>query len=155
MGAPGWLSLLAPLPDDATPQRNFVASPEQIANGTDGPIRGWYSLIVYLSEPAFGLRHVHLTLDAAGTLVAGGDGVMFVRETTPDGMEATLTEHHSVGGRFETDGSFRGTHWITVIETAPGEDEGVTRSADHRPPTEEEIAALRAIAADVMRRAPG
>lgn len=155
MPAPAWLSLLAPLPDDARPERKFVASPEQIADGTDAPIRGWYSLIVYLSAPEFGLRHVHLTLDAEGVLVAGGDGVMFVRETTPDGMEATLTEHHSVGGRFESDGSFRGTHWITVLETAPGEDEGVTRSADHRPPTDEEIAALRAIAAEVMRRADG
>src|SRR6185436_1688336 len=143
MAAPDWLALLSPLPDDATPQRKLVASPEQVAAGTDGPIAGWYSLIVYLSEPAYGLRHVHLTLDAAGTLLSGGDGVMFVRETTADGLEATLTEHHSVGGRFEADGSFRGTHWVSVLETKPGEDEGVTRSAEHRPPTDEEVAALR------------
>jgi hypothetical protein len=153
MPAPAWLSLLSPLPDDATPQRKLVASPDMVANGTDGPIAGWYSLIVYLSEPEYGLRHVHLTLDAGGTLLAGGDHVMFVRETTPDGMEATLTEHHSVGGRFESDGSFRGTHWVSILETKPGEDAGETRSAEHRPPTDEEIAVLRVIAAEVMRRA--
>ena len=153
MAAPDWLALLSPLPAGAQPQRKLVATPEMVANGTDGPIAGWYNLIVHLSEPEYGLRNVHLTLDVEGTLLAGGDHVMFVRETTPDGMEATLTEHHSVGGRFESDGSFRGTHWISILETKPGEDEGETRSAEHRPPTDEEIAALRVIAAEVMRRA--
>lgn len=152
MPEPEWLSLLAPLPADAKPERKLVASPEMVANGSDGPIAGWYSLTVYLSQPEYGLRHVHLTLDAEGTLLAGGDHVMFVRESTPDGSEATLTEHHSVGGRFEADGSFRGTHWITVLETKPGEDEGVTRSADHRPPTDDEVAALRCVIDDVLSR---
>lgn len=152
MPAPSWLSLLSPLPPDSAVQRKLVASPEMVADGTDGPIAGWYTLTVYLSEPEYGLRHVHLTLDAEGTLLSGGDHVMFVRETTPDGLDATLTEHHSLGGRFEADGSFRGTHWLSVLETAPGADEGVTRSADHRPPSDDEIAALRAIVEDVLRR---
>lgn len=150
--APEWLALLSPLPDEATVQRKPVASAEQIETGTAGPIAGWHSLTVYLSEPAFGLRHVHLTLDADDNLLAGGDNVMFVRETTPDGLEATLTEHHSVGGRFAQDGSFRGTHWISVLETQPGADEGVTRSAEQRPPTDDEIAALKRIVEDVLRR---
>ena len=152
MAAPTWLSLLSPLPGEVTVQRKSVASAEQIESGSAGPIAGWYSLTVYLSEPAHGLRHVHLTLDADGTLLAASDHVMFVRETTPDGMEATLTEHHSLGGRFEQDGSFRGTHWINVLETRPGEDEGVPRGAEHRPPTDDEIAAVRAIVDDVLRR---
>lgn len=152
MPTPAWLSLLSPLPADARVERKPVAPPEMIANGTAGPIAGWVSVSVHLSEPEFGLRHILITLDEAGALLSGGDHVMFVRETTPDGLEATLTEHHSLGGRFETDGSFRGTHWISVLETSPGADEGVTRSAEHRPPTDDEIAALRRIIDDALGR---
>jgi hypothetical protein len=64
-----------------------------------------------------------------------------------------LTEHLSVGGRFEKDGSFLGTHWHTVLESDPEDDEkSVTKSAERRPPTAEEIAALRQIIADVLSR---
>ena len=48
---------------------------------------------------------------------------MFVRETTPDGSDATLTDHESVGGRFEQDGSFRGTYWKMTLESKPDGDE--------------------------------
>jgi len=152
--SPGWLSLLVPLPPDVKPQRKPVASAEQLAQGTAGPIAGWQSITVYLSEPAYGLRHVQITLDENGQLLAGGDHVMFVRETTPDGLEATLTDHESVGGRFEPDGSFRGTYWKTTLESpADGNDEtSTTRSAEHRPPSEDEVAALRRIIADVLNR---
>lgn len=153
MPAPSWLSLLSPLPGDAVPQRKPVASPAQIESGTAGPIAGWQSVTLHLSEPEHGLRHVQITLDETGALLSGGDHVMLVRETTPDGLDATLTEHHSVGGRFEPDGSFRGTHWISVLESSPGDQDGsVTRSAEHRPPTDAEIAALRALVDDVLRR---
>jgi hypothetical protein len=153
-GPPGWLALLAPLPDDVKPGRKPVASAEQIEKGTAGPIAGWQSITVYLSEPDYGLRHVLITLDENGQLLSGGDHVMFVRETTPDGIEATLTDHESVGGRFEPDGSFRGTYWKTTLESKPGgnEDESVTRSAKNRPPSDDEIAALRRIIADVLSR---
>jgi hypothetical protein len=152
--SPGWLSLLVPLPPDAKPQRKPVASAEQLAQGTAGPIAGWQSITVYLSEPAYGLRHVQITLDERGQLLTGGDHVMFVRETTPDGMQATLTDHESVGGRFEPDGSFRGTYWKTTLESpADGSDDAsTTRSAEHRPPSEDEVAALRRIIADVLNR---
>jgi hypothetical protein len=151
MPAPPWLSLLAPLPLDVVPQRKPLASAQQLANGTAGPIAGWQSITVNLSEPDFGLRHVQITLDEQGRLLAGGDHVMFVRETTPDGSEATLTDHESIGGRFEEDGSFRGTHWKATLETSADDDESsVTRSAQHRPPSAEEISGLRRIIDDVL-----
>ena len=152
---PGWLSLLVPLPLDVKPERKPVASAEQLLQGTAGPIAGWQSVTVNLSEPAYGLRHVQITLDEQGQLLAGGDHVMFVREATPDGSEATLTDHESVGGRFEPDGSFRGTYWKMTLESAPGGDEesSVTRSAEHRQPSVDEVTALRRIIADVLSRA--
>lgn len=152
--APAWLALLGPLPSDARPGRKPVASAEQLATGTAGPIAGWQSVTVNLSEPDHGLRHVQITLDEHGQLLSGSDHVMFVRETTPDGGEATLTDHESVGGRFEQDGSFRGTYWKMTLESKPGGDDGesVTRRAENRAPSAEEIAALRRIIADVLAR---
>lgn len=149
---PSWLALLAPIPPDAKPQRKPVASAEQLAKGTAGPIAGWVSVSVNLSEPQYGLRHVLITLDENGQLLSGSDHVMFVRETTPDD-EATLTEHESVGGRFEKDGSFLGTYWKMLLESAPGDDENsIARSKENRPPTSDEIDALRRIIADLLSR---
>jgi len=152
MPAPEWLALLSPLPADAIAERKPVASAEQIASGTAGPIAGWQSISVNLSEPKYGLRHVLITLDETGQLLSGGDNVMFVRETTSDG-EAMVTEHVNVGGRFESDGSFLGTHWTTILE-ANGDDPGesAARSYEKRAPTDEEIAALRRIINDVLNR---
>jgi len=151
--APSWLSLLSPLPDNAVVEKKPVASADQLANNSAGPIAGWQSVTVNLSEPNYGLRHVLITLDGHGDLLAGGDHVMFVRDTTPDGLEATLTDHESIGGRFEKDGSFLGTHWKTTLESSAGEEESsITRSAEHRSPTEAEIAALRRIIDDVLKR---
>ena len=98
MDTPVWLALLSPIPDHAVPARKPVASAEQIANGTAGPIAGWQNVSINLSEPAFGLRYVHVTLDATGALLAASDHVMFVRQTTPNGEVATLTDHESIGG---------------------------------------------------------
>ena len=152
MPSPAWLELLSPLPGDAKPERKPVASAQQIEQGTAGPITGWHNIMVNLSDPGVGLRHVQITLDAAGTLLAGGDHVMFVRETRPGG-EVILTDHESIGGRFEKDGSFLGTHWKTTLESSAGEEEGsITRNAEHRSPTDDEITALRGIIDDVLQR---
>ena len=154
MTGPSWLALLTDVPADVTPRRKPVASAQQIEQGTAGPIAGWQNIIVDLSEPAFGLRHVQITLDANGQLLSGSDHVMFVRETDPkDDSIATLTEHESVGGRFETDGSFVGTYWKTILEaSADDPDTSITRSAERRTPSEDEVAALRRIIADVLSR---
>ena len=153
MSAPIWLSLLSPIPPDAKPQRKPVASAEQLAKGTAGPIAGWVSVSVNLSEPQYGLRHLLITLDEHGQLLSGSDHVMFVRETTSDDV-ATLTDHESVGGRFEKDGSFLGTHWQMTLESDPNDDENsVARKSEKRFPTDDEVAALRRIIADVLSRA--
>jgi hypothetical protein len=95
MRTPAWLSLLSPLPPDAKVERVPVASAEQIASGSANAIAGWHSIRVHLSEPDFGLRHVLITLDQDDRLLSGGEHVMIVLETTPDGSEATLTEHET------------------------------------------------------------
>src|SRR5262245_38097716 len=143
--APVWLALLSPLPADARVERKPVATAEMLVNGTAGPIAGWTSVTVYLSEPDFGLRHVLITLDERGRLLSGGDHVMFVRATTPDGLDATLTDHESIGGRFEEDGSFLGTCTLMTLETPAGSDESSVKSTEQRPPTAAEVAALRNI----------
>ena len=149
---PSWLSLLAPIPPDAKPQRKPVASAEMLEKGTAGPIAGWVSVGVHLSEPKYGLRHILITLDENGQLLSGGDHVMFVRETTAND-EATLTEHESVGGRFEKDGSFLGTYWKMLLESSADDSENsVARSHEKRMPTDDEVAALRRIIADVLDR---
>lgn len=152
MARPAWLALLAPIPQHVAAERKPVASAQQIADGTAGPIAGWQSVTVHLSEPDFGLRHLQVTLDAEGRLVSGGDHVMVVRDTSPDGLEATLTDHESIGGRFEVDGSFNGTHWKTTLETVEGQDDSVPRDAVSRLPTEAEVAALRRLIDDVLLR---
>jgi hypothetical protein len=152
MPAPSWLSLLSPLPPETTAQRQPVASEAQLEEGTAGPIAGWQSVTVNFSEPEYGLRHVQITLDEHGKLLAASDHVMFVRETTPDG-DATITDHESIGGRFEHDGSFRGTRWNSRLESRGVNDEDlVTTGASRRLPTENEIVTLRRIVEDVLAK---
>lgn len=78
MPVPSWLSLLSPLPDNAVVEKKPVASADQLASHSAGPIAGWQSISVHLSEPAYGLRHVLITLDEHGDLLAGSDHVMLV-----------------------------------------------------------------------------
>ena len=155
MERPSWLALLAPIPAGVVPERKPVASAEQIAQGTAGPIAGWENVSVNLSDPDVGLRHVQLTLDASGTLIAAGDHVMLILETTADGAEVTLSEHVSVGGRYEPDGSFNGTRWHNRLTTVPGSDEDSQSQATPAIPSAAEVAALRALAAEILSRANG
>ena len=154
MRGPQWLALLSDVPAGVAVQRTPVASAEQIEKGTAGPIAGWQSIIVDLSEPKVGLRHVQITLDENGQLLSGGDHVMLVLETDPgDDCLALVTEHESVGGRFESDGSFRGTYWKTILETSPGDpDTSVPRSTEKRAPSADEVARLTALVQDVLKR---
>src|SRR5688500_6803229 len=112
---PTWLALLAPLPQNAVVSRSPVASAELVASGKADAIAGWDSLVVHLSD-ADGLRHVMLTLDAAGTVISGGDGVLFQHEEQRGGELWQIYDHQNIGGRFESDGSFRGTRWHTHTE---------------------------------------
>ena len=155
MSAPAWLSLLSPLPPDVRPARKPVASAQQIAAGSAGPIAGWQNVTVDVSQPDVGLRHVQITLDESGALLAASDHVMFVRETAPDDpCIATLTDHESIGGRFELDGSFRGTCWKSRLKSDADSEDAETISSEHSAPTPGQVAMLRAIIADVLARTP-
>jgi hypothetical protein len=151
---PAWLALLAPLPDDAVIDRQPVASPELVASGKADAIAGWETLTVHLSDAALGLRHVLLTLDAAGTLVSGGDGVMFHRLEQRGDDLWNIYDHENIGGRFEADGSFRGTRWHTRTEQRGDDEEGATSSSTPSVPSPDDIDRLRALAAWVLARAP-
>jgi hypothetical protein len=147
---PPWLALLSPLPADVVPHQQPVASAEQLANGTAGPIAGWQSISVHLGEPE-GSRHVLITLDASGKVLSAGDHVMFVRESTADGM-VTISDHESVGGRYDDDGSFHGTRWANRIECAPGQDEGTPTRTVKLTPSEQDVERLNAVVADLLSR---
>ena len=148
---PAWLALLSPIPEHAVPERKPVASAEQIANGTDGPIAGWSSITVNLSDPGVGLRHVMVTLDASGKILAAGDHVMVAHEVLRDGVEFTISITKASAADTKTMGRFAarggGRIWkdrrIRMSRASP-----VHAVA----PTEEEIAALTRLVADVMAR---
>jgi hypothetical protein len=152
---PAWLALLAPLPDDVVIERKPVASADLVASGKADAIAGWDSITLHLSDPALGLRHVLITLDGAGALLSAGDAVMFHREEQRGGELWNIYDHENVGGRFETDGSFRGTRWHTRTEHLGDDDEPKARSATPSPPSEDDVARLRALVAWVLERAPG
>ena len=149
---PPWLALLSPVPADVVPHQKPVASAEQLASGAAGPIAGWQSISVHLGDPD-GSRHILITLDEHGALLSAGDHVMLVREITPDGM-VTISDHESVGGRYDEAGGFHGTRWANRIECAPGEDEGRPTSTQKSSPSEDDIAALNRIVADLISRVP-
>lgn len=153
MPVPSWLALLAPLPADVVPERKPVASAEQLENGTAGPIAGWQSVTVNLSTPE-GSRHILITIDASNTLLSAGDHVLFVREPAlRDGITVAIYDHESVGGRYADDGSFHGTRWrMRTEQVVDSDDEGQTTSTPSAP-SEDDIASLNRLVADVMRRA--
>jgi hypothetical protein len=150
---PAWHALFAPIPETAVVERKPVASPQQLADGSASPIAGWDSIIVNLSG-AHGLRHVMVTLDANDTLIAGGDTVLFEHTERRGVVEVAVFDHENIGGRFEHDGSFHGTYWQTRTEQIGDDDEGAVIESTPFPPTAEQVAALRRVIAEVLRRAP-
>ena len=150
---PAWLALFAPLPDDAVVERKRVASPELVASGQAEAIAGWDSISVNLSDAA-GMRHVLITLDANDRLLSAGDMVMFQR-SEPRGREVvTIYDQEDVGGRFEEDGSFRGTRWVTRTEQMGDDVEHAHTTALPSPPSPADVASLRALVDAVLKRAP-
>lgn len=149
---PAWLALLAPLPRDVKPERKPVASAEQIADGTAGPIADWVSLSVHLSAP-HGSRNVLVTLDGDGRILSAGDHVMFVARAARLDQPIAVYDHHSVGGRYAPDGSFHGTRWLTRNEQEEGIDEPVATASTPSIPSDEDVAALGALVADIVKRA--
>ena len=150
---PPWLTLLAPIPAEVVPERKPVASAEQLKDGTAGPIADWQSVTVNLWVPE-GSRNILITTDASHKLLSAGDHVLFVREPAMrDGIMVAIYDHESVGGRYADDGSFHGTRWQMRTEQVVGsDDEGETTSTSSTP-SEDDIASLNRLVADVMRRA--
>src|SRR5262245_51127259 len=114
-----WHALLAPLPPDEIPRRQPVASPEILARPEGAAIAGWEQLTVDLSAGAAGLRVAMVVLDASGRPISASDAVLYSVEVGPGDGEGSprVVEHYheNIGGRFELDGSFRGTRWRTLM----------------------------------------
>lgn len=151
--APTWLALLTAVPDDVVIERKPVASPQMLASGQAGPIAGWESLRVHLSHQA-GLRHLLVTIDERGALLSANDGVTLHREEMRGAECWNIYDHESLGGRFETDGSFRGTRWVTRTEQLGDDETAATSSSTPSTPTPEDVERLRVLVAWVMARAP-
>jgi len=145
-----WHTLLGPLPDAAVPERGPVGPPEVLARPDGAAIAGWEQLTLHLSAAAAGLRAIQVVLDAADQLVAASDHVLF-RSARLDGVADLVQE--SVGGRFETDGSFRGTRWHGTAVERPGDDDTewqLTKSE----PSDADVERLRTLVAEIRRRGP-
>lgn len=154
----GWHVLLGPLPAGAIPTRQPVASPEVLAGPTGWAIAGWEQLVLYLSAGSAGSRTILVVLDGSGTLLSASDGVLYRRglsgSSPPDDPDApVLIEQESVGGRYEPDGSFRGTHWHSVAEDPGGSDE-LDWQSRKREPSPAGVEGLRKVVAGLIRRAP-
>lgn len=135
---PEWHALFAPLPDDAVVRRKPVAE----------KLPGWESLSVELSAGAAGLRHLMVTLDASGTPISAGDWVMYCSGNPVEYV------HENLGGRLNPDGSFLGTRWRTTAVDVPGKDEPEPKEMISSEPTAEDVASLKSLVQEMLRRAP-
>jgi hypothetical protein len=155
-----WHALLAPLPDDVIVRRQPVGSPEVLATAEGAAIAGWEQLTVELSAGIAGLRHVLVVLDATGQPISASDHVLYWSEASKTDQNADTSSgtaiqaefyQESIGGRFEADGTFRGTRWQTV-----GEDyrDGSEPEMDSTPsePSAADIAGIKALVAEIMKR---
>lgn len=151
-----WHALLGPLPADAVPARQPVASPEVLAGPNGWAIAGWEQVVLDLSAGAAGSRTILIVLDADGALLSANDGVLYRTGLSdpapPPADEPTLIRQENVGGRFESDGSFHGTRWRSVAIDR-GEEE-LDWESTRSDPSEDDVAALRIVIAEVLRRLP-
>ena len=144
---PSWHALFAPLPADAVPRRQPVASPEVLATPAGAAIAGWEQLVLDLSAGGTAMRVVHVVLDGDGRPISASDMVFY--RTGPAEIR-----QESVGGRFAADGSFRGTRWLTA-GPEPADDELPDWESTPSEPSAADIAALRALVDEMLRRASG
>jgi hypothetical protein len=143
-----WHALLAPLPPDATPRTSPVAPASVPAEA----IAGWISLVLELSAGPAGVRIIHVLLDAGGRPLSASDHVLFRSEPVLPGERAPMRQE-SIGGRFEDDGSFRGTCWlVTGLESV--DDAMPDWEMAPRTPTESEVTELKALVGEMLRRRP-
>jgi len=149
---PEWHALLAGIPPDAVPTRAPVGTPEVWASPEGAAIAGWEQLSLHLTAGGGGLRILLVLLDAAGTPVAASDHVLF-RSPGDESSARVRIRQESIGGRLEPDGTFAGTCWLTT-GPEPEADEPPEWDSTPSAPTESQVAALRALVADLLARAP-
>jgi hypothetical protein len=155
---PTWHVLLGPLPADAVPRHQPVASPEVLASPTGWAVAGWEQLVLYLSAGTAGSRIILVILDGQGTLLSASDAVLYRMGLSggppPSDCDApAMIRQDSVGGRFEPDGSFRGTRWHSVTAERGGEVE-LERELTPSEPSPDDVAGLRVVVAEMIRRRP-
>ena len=139
------------------PQRKPVAPPEILATPEGAAIAGWEQLTVELSAGSAGLRIAMVVLDASGQPISVSDTVLYRSEFAAghgaDRHPAIEYYQESVGGRLESDGTFRGTRWRTVgVETADGEEPQLESTPSQ--PSAADVTGLKALVAEVLRRRP-
>ncbi|MEP6686821.1 MAG: hypothetical protein ABJC36_00640 [Gemmatimonadales bacterium] len=149
---PPWHTLLAPVPPEARPVRKPIGPPEILASAEGAAIAGWQNLSLNLSG-AHGLRHLLIVLDETGRAIAASDHVFLHWPDPGDPAAPWQMLQESIGGRLEADGRFLGTCW-TVTGPEPEEDEEPAWTSTPRPPTDDEVAQLRSLVAELIARAP-
>lgn len=159
MTLPSWHALLAPIPADAQPNRQPVGSAEVLATPAGAAIAGWEQLVLELPLGPLGHRVVLVVLDRFGTVISASDSVLYRYELPePSSLRSTPVYpveilYEGVGGRFEPDGTFRGTRWRLVApEPAEGEEPQWESTATE--PNAVDVAALRALVVQLLERRP-
>jgi hypothetical protein len=149
-----WHALLAPLPQSVVPRVSPLVPADSPPSASPSPIAGWESLVLELSAEAAGVRIVQVLLDADGRLLSASDHVLFRFPPTihdAGGEPAVLMRQESIGGRFEVNGDFKGTCWL-ITGPEPVDEEAPQWEMTPREPTPQEVAALRTLVAEIMRR---
>ena len=147
-----WHALLAPLPPTAVPKRRSVGQESPALDAPASAIAGWSQLVVDLSAGPAGSRVIHIVLDPNDRPLAASDLVYF--RPQPADQPDSHHRQQSIGGRFEDDGSFRGTCWLGTA-TGPAQAEDLRWDLSPVPPLEEQVAALRSLVASILARARG
>jgi hypothetical protein len=153
-----WQTLLAPLPPDARPTRRPAVGDGVAASPAGAAVAGWSSLVLELSAGAAGLRVILVLLDAEGNLLSASDHVQYRTTDAAPGRSGNEPAsgggwvQESLGGRFETDGSFRGTRWHGTAPDVPDAEE-TEWNLVRAEPDAHEVDRLRALVSEVIRRA--
>ena len=135
-----------------------MAPPEVLARPEGAAVAGWQQILLHLSDVPRGSRTILVLVDADGRPLSASDGVVYRIElpqgTAGDPRPAVRFEMENVGGRLEPDGRFLGTRWRTVSLQHGEDDEDVTRlESTPSAPSEADIAAIKALVAEILRRA--
>jgi hypothetical protein len=132
-----------------------VASPEILATPAGSAIAGWDNLSLELSAGTAGLRVLLVLLDQTGQPLSASDHVLYW--SAGDALGPTGTpgpaqiRHESIGGRFESDGTFRGTCW-SIVGPEPPDGEEPQWHMTPREPSASEVGTLRSLVAELLRR---